>query len=392
MFKYKKSVIFIVLASLIFAFIWGGKIALFTFYMVVIAIGISYLWTRAIIKRLDFSQRSMTEFAYVGDEVEIKTMVFNESFLPVPCVEVKNEMTGFITGRAANNNIITLLPFDSRSIFDRIACKYRGFYTFGPIDITVSDIFGLFTWNRQVKCDGKLSVFPRVVKLNRFNVRPMQTFGTITTKQRANEDYSSISDIRKYYPGDSYKRIHWKVSARKGSIHVKNFDMSGSTEAYIFLNLYRGDYADIYRADMEEKSVECATAIIYFMLSKNINTGFYASGEKLVYTRSRDLNEFKKFMEELIRVKSNGIIPMENLLESKARLIPRGSSIILITPRLSSGLVEKIVGLKETGYDVIIVYIAVEDLSEEHEKIIGHYGIKLCKVGLGDDIKASLEG
>lgn len=392
MFKYKKSVIFMLAASFVFALIWGYKFAYYTFYMVIVTIGLLYFWTRTVVKRLDFTQRALKEFAYVGDSFEIKTMVYNESFLPVPFVEIKNQMADYISGTAMPNSVVSLMPFDSKSIFDRVVCKYRGYYSFGPIDVNISDIFGLFSWNRKVKCEGFVSVFPKVIRLDKFSVKPMQTFGTVTTKQRADEDYSSISDIRKYYPGDSMKRIHWKVSAKKGNLHVKNFEMSGSSEAYIFLNLYHSSYNEVYRLDTEEKAVECATAIIYYMLSKNIDTGFYSSGQKLVYTRGRDLNEFKKFMEELIRVKSCGTIPMEDLLESKARLIPKGSSIVIVTPEVSGRLVEKIVELRETGYDVIIVYIAVEDLNPEYKKIIDHYGIRFCRVGLSDDIKSSLEG
>lgn len=392
MFKYKKSVIFILLSSFAFALIWGYKFAYYTLYMIAAAIGLAYIWTRTVVNRLDFTQRVIREFAYVGDNIEIKTMVYNESILPVPFVEIKNQMAGSISGAAVPNSVISLMPFDSKSIFDRVVCKYRGYYSLGPINVSISDIFGLFSWNRKVKCEGYISVFPKVIHLDRFNVKPMQTFGTVTTKKRADEDYSSISDIRKYYPGDSIKRIHWKVSARKGSLHVKNFDMSGSSEAYIFLNLYHSSYSEVYRLDTEEKAVECATAIIYYLLSKNIDTGFYSSGQKLVYIRGRDLNEFKKFMEELIRVKSSGTVPMEDLLESKVALIPRGSSIVIVTPQTTDRLVEKILELREAGYDVIIIYIAAESLNPEHKKIIDHYGIRLCNLGLSDDIKSSLEG
>lgn len=392
MFKYKKSVIFMLTAGFMFALIWGLKFAYYTFYMIAATIGLLYVWTRTVVNRLDFSQRTVKEFAYVGDSIEIKTMVYNESILPVPFAVIKNQMADSVSGTEVPNSVVSLMPFDSKSIFDRVVCKYRGYYPFGPININISDIFGLFSWNRQVKCEGFISIFPKVVHLDRFSVKPMQTFGTITTKKRADEDYSSISDIRKYYPGDSIKRIHWKVSARKGNLHVKNFDMSGSSEAYIFLNLFHGSFNEVYRLDTEEKAVECSTAIIYYLLSKNIDTGFYSSGQKLAYIRGRDLNEFRKFMEELIRVKSCGTVPVEDLLESKVSLIPRGSSIVIVTPQVTGRLIEKIVEMRESGYDVIIVYIAAEDINPEHMKIIDHYSIRFCRVGLNDDIKSSLEG
>lgn len=395
MLKFKKSAAALVISSFLFALIGGGKLPYFLFYVALFTVGVSFLWTKATVNMLGITQRIVKEYAYVGDEIEIKTMVFNGSILPVPFVEVKNEMVKDITGSMPSSNIVSLLPFDSRSVLEKIKCKYRGYYLLGPVNIRVSDIFGMFTWNRKVMCEGSLAVYPRVAQLGNFSTRPMQMFGTTTTKKKANEDYSSISDIRKYYPGDSIKRIHWKVSARKGALFVKNYEMSGSAEAYIFLNLFNNDYNNLCRPDVEEKAVECTASIIHYMLRKNINTGLYTNGSKVVYTRGRDLKEFIKFMRELITVKSDGSNPMEELLKSRSRLIPRGSSVILITPGLNESLLDKVIQLIETGLDVIIVYIMVED-SNEHLKSIyyytGKYNIKLYKVRINDDVKSSLEG
>ena len=392
MFKFKKSSIFLIIASLILALMWGGKLPYFILYVIIITIAVSYFWSGRIAKRLDFNQKVIKDYVYVGDEIEINTIIYNESFLPAPCIEIKNGLIRDLSGKSPNSNIISIMPFSSRIVAQKVKCKYRGVYNFGPIDIIISDVFGLFTWSRQIICHGTLTVFPKVVSLRRFTIRPMQTFGTVTTKQKANEDYSSISDIRKYYPGDSFKKIHWKLSAHKGSLYVKNFEMSGSCEAYIFLNLFHNDYYDMYRADMEEKAVECACAIIYYMLSKNINTGLYANSKEPVYIRGRDVREFNKFMQELIRVKSDGISPLEELLEQRSRILPRGSSIILITPELNKEIIDKIIQLKEDKFDVIIVYIMIEDLNQEIVRVINHYGIKLFKIGINDEIRTALGG
>jgi uncharacterized protein (DUF58 family) len=392
MFRYKKSALFMLAGSFIFALLGGGRLPYFVFYALSLSVVFSYSWTRMIINRLNFSQRTMSDYAYVGDEVEVRTMIFNESFLPAACIEISDEMVKRISGKPALCNVVSLAPLDSRCVVEKFKCKYRGYYMFGPVDVNISDILGLFTWRREIKCAGSLPVYPRVAALKNFNIRPMQMFGTVSTKQNANEDYSSISDIRNYYPGDSFKKIHWKVSAKKGSLYVKNFEMSGSAESYIFLNLSQYDYNDIYRNDIEEKAVECAASIVYYMLGKNINTGMYSNGKNISYIRGRDIKEFKKFMEELITVKSNGLIPMEELLESRSRLMPRGSSIILITPSLNERLVDKIVQMSESEFDVTIIYIMVEELKKEYKDVLEHYKIKLYSVGIRDDVKASLEG
>lgn len=392
MFKYKKSVIILVIASVLFAVFGGGKLPYFILYSVLLLVLGSFFWTRATVNHLDISQRTLKDQAYVGEEIKVKTMIYNDSFMPAPYIEINNGLIKNISGKAQPSIIISLMPFNSKSVVESFPCRYRGLFCYGPVEVDISDIFGFFSWKKEIKYEGTIAVYPKIAYLERFNIRPMQMFGTVTTKQNANEDYSSISDIRKYYPGDSFKKIHWKLSARKGSLYVKNYETSGSAEAYIFLNFFKNDFSDIYRADLEEKAVECASSIIFYMLAKNINTGLYTNGRKISYIRGRDVQEFKKFMEEFITVKSDGSIPMVELLESRARLMPKGSSIILITPSLNNRMMQKIVQLNEADFDVILVYIMQEDLKQEHKKIINHYGIKLYKVGLSDDVKTSLEG
>jgi vacuolar-type H+-ATPase subunit F/Vma7 len=132
------------------------------------------------------------------------------------------------------------------------------------------------------------------------------------------------------------------------------------------------------------------------MLLKNINTALYTNCSRITYTRGRDLKELKKFMEELITVKSNGTVPMEELLEARSRLISRGSSIIIVTPGLGSRLSDKLAQLKEAGFDVIVVYITVESSSNEqlkgHMDLLEGLNIRTYRVGINDDVRTSLEG
>lgn len=401
MFKYNKIIFILIPGSLIFALFWGGKLPYFIFTSIITTIALSFLWIRYTVKRITIYQKSIKYLAYVGENIKIKTIIYNDSILPLPCIEIENDKISKITGKAIQKNIVSIMPLSSKGIDYNIECKYRGVYDLGPINVTVSDVFGFFTFKRQIKCDGKLIIYPKVAIIQRFNIKPRQIFGTVTTNEKTNEDYTSISDIKKYSTGDSFKSIHWKVSAKKGELYVKNFDMGGSSESYIFLNLYHDDYyydsdclnIDLYRRDIEEKLVECGVSIIRYMLSKNINTGLYANSKRMIYAKGRDLKEFKIFLDELIVAQSDGCVPIEDMIDSKIKLLPNGSSIIIITPFISSNLIEKILSLKHNGFDVVVIYIINDNsVPEDAIKILYSSQIKLLKVGIDDDIKASLEG
>jgi uncharacterized protein (DUF58 family) len=402
MFKYNKIIFILIPVSLIWALLWGGRLPYFVFASIVTTVALSFLWIKHTVKRINVFQKSIKHLAYVGDNIKIKTVIYNDSIFPLPCIEIENDMISKITGKAVQKNIVSIMPLSSKGIDYNIECKYRGVYDLGPINVKVSDVFGFFTFKRQVKCDGKLIIYPKIAIIQRFNIKPRQMFGTTTTNEKSNEDYTSISDIKRYNTGDSFKNIHWKVSAKKGELYVKNFDMSGGSESYIFLNLYYDDYdsdslnTDFYRRDIEEKLVEYGVSIVRYMLSRNISTGLYANSKRMIYVKGRDLKEFKIFLDELIGVKSDGSTTIEDMIDSKIKLLPKGSSIVIITPIMSSNLIEKILSLKYIGFDVVAIYIidshSSDSVPEETIKKLLSSKVKLLKVGIGDDVNASLEG
>lgn len=392
MFKYKKSIVLMLFGSLTFALLFGGKFPYYLFYTVLLAVSISFLWTWVTVRKIHFPDDVERISAYVGDEVNIGLTVQNRSILPIPFVEMECTVISSISGNPLRSRILSMMPYSKKTLEDRVFCRYRGIYPLGPVRVSVSDVFGFFTWHRNVKCSGEILVYPRVVKLQNFSLKPSKSYGTVSTRKKANEDFSSVSDIRRYYPGDSFKKIHWKVSARKGSLHVKNFHMSGSGEVGIFLNMFLSDYDDLYRTELEEKAVECTASIVYYALSKNINTGLFINSSQIIYERGRDLKEFKRFMEGLIKVKSSRATSFTEMVELKSRLLMSGSSIILVTPAIRWDIVDKIVLLKKMGFDVTIIYIMLEDLDEEYNKTIKNCGIRLYKIGIKDDVKTALEG
>lgn len=72
-----------------------------------------------------------------------------------------------------------------------------------------------------------------------FDVEPL-TFAAgdmgVETMRRAMEDPSSPNDFRAYQQGDPLKRIHWKMSARKRELIVKQFEEPALPDALVMLD------------------------------------------------------------------------------------------------------------------------------------------------------------
>ena len=107
------------------------------------------------------------------------------------------------------DNGITKIPIDT---------SHCGAYTYTFSKIAVYDIFGFFKRNIRGKSVHELLVKP-VPEMP--EVMP-DLFGfKAKNLRKAKQPHTEIYDIRDYTPGDPIKTIHWKISAKKDKILVK---------------------------------------------------------------------------------------------------------------------------------------------------------------------------
>jgi uncharacterized protein (DUF58 family) len=387
--RIQKNVIFISLILLLVALIAGGKLPYQIFYTVAGAFIISYLWLLKVLSKISGYQRIRKNEFNVGDMIEIESFVENDSFLPVPYVEITDLSLAHIKGVFPKPVIASLIPFETEIVRNSLPLRYRGVYKIGPIDIKISDVFRAFYREIKVYSDVSFRVYPRVYEIKRFDLKSMQSYGTFAVKQRAFEDYSTVSDIRKYFPGDSVKKVHWKVSAKRANLYVKNYEMTGSASVCIFLNFNNNCYDN--SIDLEERAIESTASLISYLLYNKVCIEMYVNSSQLYFVKGRDINEFNNFLNVLCEIKTNGTNNNAEIIEKRMRLIPRGSSIIIVTGSINYKEGLSYCGIKEMGYDVVLVYISDNTLENDVLSMINSAGVRLYLVNSDSNIKGVLE-
>lgn len=391
MVKIKKSAFVILILSYILARFGGWQIPHIMFYMVLGLLAASFLWSGRINKKISVYQRTEQRDYYVDEVLEVSSFIDNDSFLPVPHIEIIDRTEEKLSGDAAKLTITSLLPMGREIVRREIPARYRGIYELGPIDIEIYDVLGVFKRKRRVLSDTRVKVYPRIHSIEKINLKSLQSYGTLTTKQKAFEDNTSISDIRKYYPGDSIKRIHWKVSAKKRNLLVKNYEMTGSAATYIFLDFKKNCYKGENIRDLEEKAVEAASSVISYLLGSSVSIEMYINCSNAYYAKGRDIKELANFMDILCEIKTDGSKTMKDVLEKRIRLISKGSSIIIITGDINEEEAIIYGSIKEMGYDVILIYVGDFEVKDEIKKEIESYNIKLNEIKSHSDVKGVLE-
>lgn len=123
------------------------------------------------------------------------------------------------------DNSISAIPVDT---------SHCGSYTYVISKISVYDIFGLFHINRKLpkRCEivvRPVPTMPEVMpNLNGFRARRLK---------KSNSPHSEIYDIREYVKGDPIKSIHWKASAKKDKMLVKEAQEECFGHSRVFMQL-----------------------------------------------------------------------------------------------------------------------------------------------------------
>lgn len=245
MLKLKKTPIVIILLALCLIVFIGDLIFYRIFYLITISFVLSFFWALISYKKIDASQRIEKTYCYTEEEINILTTIINDSIFPIPFIQVDNIIS---FSNKFKSKFFSLMPLENVVIENKLKFKYRGIYKMGPIEITLSDVFGIVTLKKNIDINKKIDVYPKVHFIDNINLPNVRPLGTHISKINTNEDFSSIRNIRKYTTGDNLKKIHWKLSAKRGELYVKEFNLSGSNSVYIVL-----DMSNVYRTkELEE--------------------------------------------------------------------------------------------------------------------------------------------
>ncbi|SEP66546.1 Uncharacterized conserved protein, DUF58 family, contains vWF domain [Lachnospiraceae bacterium RM5] len=201
---------------------------------------ISYFLTKKSIDKLNISLDLDKSNIGKNTPVKVTFCVENKSFVPVENIRVSYEIKNCFYGNKQGYEInLIAIPFKKKKLefnFDSIYC--------GRVEISVKkvmvyDIFSLFGFEKNVNLIKDVAVCPYVIKKTE-NI-PLSDSGRSDEEELSSikgDDVSQISQIRDYIPGDKLQNIHWKLSAKKEEIQVKEYSMPYSDDVVLLINSY----------------------------------------------------------------------------------------------------------------------------------------------------------
>lgn len=297
-----------------------------------------------------------------GDVVSMEIAVSHKSILPIAPVALRMRAT---SNTPAGTIHLTQLGKRRQRVVHKFAADHVGAMFPGVDSYVVSDVFGFFKREHQPDMSGQeLLVLPVP-----FDVEPL-TFAAgdmgVETMKRAMEDPSSPSDIRQWQQGDPLKRIHWKASARKREIMVRQFEEPALPDALILLDtspphLSLG-FDESRKPYLCDAVLETAASVVACQIRQDNPVRMPIVGDRPMEYSSR--MGLPLLLDELARINFNATERFERIIMMQLTELRKTGAVVIITTRLRSEMVELFVRMKRMGPNVRL-YLVTFNPEEE---------------------------
>ena len=161
----------------------------------------------------------------------------------------------------------------------------RGAYDLGECILTVTDPLRLFRISRRLIADEKLTVFPTVLPLEKLRISLTSPLDGQRVKFAPNYDVSQLAGVRPY-ESDPMNRIHWKMSAHRGELMVKEFAPSASKTVVILLNLTLRREPSFTLETFEDYMTMVGASVLQYSYDHKLPFGLTVLGEETLSSNS----------------------------------------------------------------------------------------------------------
>lgn len=355
MIRVDKKFACLVAGSLCFSLLFGGRLPFFIFYSASLLLLLSctyiYLLKSAFSVEVLCSDTALT----AGSSSNVLTKVKFDMPLPVPYAEIRSD--AFSAGRCEYSGFIRDTAWDENIwIESEVSFPHRGIYKLDSVNVKISDLLHIVSYEKQAAADISIRVYPRIYKVKPLKLGGIDIYREAADKNSRIEDQHTIRDVRKYREGDSIKKIHWKISAKRDELYVKNLDTISGEEVVLFVDMNEKNYSYNDNGIIEERIVDFAASLVYQVIRKNLNINVFLNTSPVRQFQLNDKPGFDKFMEFLMTQKSDGILDLTQYIYDNSLMLHRMNKIAIVVAELDEMLTDVLMRMSASGYMISVFY------------------------------------
>jgi uncharacterized protein (DUF58 family) len=328
------------------AWAFGSKVLYPVAIGLPVAVLLAWLWTAVANRPLRITRTLPSGERLEGDDVEVEVRLASERRL-LPARWTLRERIGKLGEHS------TPLSADghARYVLEGLA---RGRYEFEGSTAVIEDPFGLERVEQPLDSPGALLVYPRLVELDRlFSEGGTRSHDGRQLLLRRPSGFD-LHSVREYEHGDSLRKVHWRSTARRAQLMVKELEDSPRDEAAIVLDAD----PDAVVGESFDVQVRAAGSLLLSHVRRGRRAVLVVNGARAEQQGVRSAeSDWHQALDLLAAVEPEPGPPLAAVLSDEASAVARSLELAVVTASLPPRLVERLVERALASGNVSLVFV-----------------------------------
>ncbi len=245
--------------------------------------------------------------------------------------------------------------------------KKRGEYSFGALNIFVKSPIGFIQKRYSFSQDAIVPVYPSFLQMRKYELlaisNHLTTAGIKKIRRRGNN--SEFDQIKEYVPGDEFRTINWKATARKNRLMTNQYQDEKSQQVYSVIDMGRVMKMPFEGLSLLDYAINASLVISNIAMLKQDKAGIitFANKVQAILPADRKAAQLQKILELLYNQKTGYLeSDFERLYINVKTKINQRSLFLLYTNFESlSGLQRQLKFLRRLAKQHLLVVIFFEN-------------------------------
>jgi uncharacterized protein (DUF58 family) len=203
----------------------------------------SYIGSRALLRRLSVVRR-VPAYVFSGDPLVVNYTLENGRRWTAALALFMEDSLVPVDGAAPGTAVSPRVFFPRVPGRDRVRKRWqgssprRGKYRFRDLDLGTRAPFGLVERRVTIPLGEEIVIYPKIGQLTRrwFQLQRQASENRMGKRHDRSSQQEEYHGLRDYRSGDSPRWIHWRTSARRGELMVKEFEQQNEQDLAILID------------------------------------------------------------------------------------------------------------------------------------------------------------
>jgi uncharacterized protein (DUF58 family) len=355
---------------------------------------LAWAWVRLATKPMRLVRAAGKGEQHEGDDLRVHLELEHEGRLAPPSVVVVEEIGRLgerrtplrrSGGRLHATYVLSALP--------------RGRYAYGEAKAVLEDPFGLEHAEVSLGGGGALLVYPRLVELERlFSETGAHALDGRRLLLRRPSGFE-LHSVREYEQGESLRKVHWRSTARRGQLMVKDLEDAPRDEVAVLLDADASAVVGTPPESSFDAQVRAAGSILRAHVRRGRRAVLVVNSALPDAQRVHSSDgDWRRALELLAAVEATARAPLAALLAVEESPASRALDLAVVTARLAPELVNRLVQRALARRRASLVYVDAASFGhgaagrrpEPALLQLQAAGVPVAVVRRGDDLAACL--